>query len=107
MRLPQIEFQECRKCFSCFPPHLPWGDTDLNIVAGGQLEIMFVVDSRQDPAFETASALAKDSQGKSVRVLVATLSHTNSQKIHNIQTGIKVGPPAAEMGLQECGSQPG
>ena len=54
-----------------------------------------MVDSRQDPAFETASALAKDGRfscgNRSVHVVVATPSHTNSQKIHNIQTGIKVG----------------
>lgn len=57
--------------------------------------MLFVVDSCQDPAFETASALAKNpnfsSHGRSVRVVVATPSHSNSQKIHNIQTGIKVG----------------
>jgi hypothetical protein len=75
---------------ACSPPTYIWGILEDINIAGGQLEILFVVDSQYDPAFQTASALAKSSQARSVSVLIATLSNTNSQKIHNIQTGIKV-----------------
>ena len=56
----------------------------------GALEFLFVLDSKDDPAFHTASMLASRPNSNSVRVLIATASRTNSQKIHNIQTGIKV-----------------
>ena len=60
----------------------------------GALEFLFVLDSKDDLAFQTASMLASRPNSNTVRVVIATASRTNSQKIHNIQTGIKVRDPA-------------
>lgn len=56
---------------------------------GGPLEFFFVVESEDDPAYGVISELLLDLKGQvEVRVLVAGLSTTCSQKIHNQLAGI-------------------
>ena len=50
-----------------------------------------MVDSEADSACHSALSLSRNMKGASVRVLIAGPSRSNSQKIHSIQTGIKVG----------------
>jgi hypothetical protein len=51
---------------------------------GGQLEFLFVVESMDDPAYQSVSLLINELEGQiDARVLVAGHSTTCSQKIHN------------------------
>eukprot|EP00249_Psilotum_nudum_P017701 c26449_g1_i1 orf=626-1981(-) len=58
---------------------------------GGPLEFVFVVESKYDPAYEAVSKLIIDLQGQvDAKVVVAGLSTTCSQKIHNQLAGVDV-----------------
>ncbi|KAL4180773.1 hypothetical protein AMTRI_Chr12g234100 [Amborella trichopoda] len=58
---------------------------------GGPLEFLFVVESRDDPAYHAASQLILDFKGTvDAKVIVAGLSTTCSQKIHNQLAGVEM-----------------
>ena len=58
-------------------------------MSGGDLEVIFVVDSKADFAYKPACLLAKSSEERPARVIVASHTRTCSQKLQNLQTGIK------------------
>ncbi|KAH9554883.1 hypothetical protein CY35_08G086700 [Sphagnum magellanicum] len=56
---------------------------------GGQLEFLFVVESMDDPAYQSVSLLINELEGQiDAKVLVAGHSTTCSQKIHNQLAGV-------------------
>ncbi|KAJ6914131.1 hypothetical protein NC651_016403 [Populus alba x Populus x berolinensis] len=57
---------------------------------GGPLEFLFVVDSTEDPAYYAVSSLISDFKDSiDARIVVAGLSTTCSQKIHNQLIGVE------------------
>ncbi|OWM66078.1 hypothetical protein CDL15_Pgr015505 [Punica granatum] len=57
---------------------------------GGPLEFIFIVESTEDPAYHAVSLLISDFQGEvDAKVIVAGLSTTCSQKIHNQLVGVE------------------
>ncbi|KAG0616937.1 hypothetical protein M758_5G153300 [Ceratodon purpureus] len=56
---------------------------------GGPLEFLFVVESKEDPAYESISQLVHELKGQvDTKLLVAGYSTTCSQKIHNQLAGV-------------------
>ncbi|KAK4790409.1 hypothetical protein SAY86_017713 [Trapa natans] len=57
---------------------------------GGPLEFLFVVESIEDPAYRAVSLLISDFKGEvEAKIIVAGLSTTCSQKIHNQLVGVE------------------
>ncbi|KAJ1703683.1 hypothetical protein LUZ63_003462 [Rhynchospora breviuscula] len=57
---------------------------------GGPLEFLFVVESTEDPAYHAISKLISDFQDNvNAKIVVAGLSSTCSQKIHNQLVGVE------------------
>lgn len=57
---------------------------------GGPLEFMFIVESREDPAYRAVSLLLSDLKDEvDAKIVVAGLSTTCSQKIHNQLIGVE------------------
>ncbi|KAA3490086.1 Ceramide glucosyltransferase [Gossypium australe] len=57
---------------------------------GGPIEFLFVVESTEDPAYHAVSQLITEFKGDvDARVIVAGLSTTCSQKIHNQLVGVE------------------
>ncbi|KAK6158983.1 hypothetical protein DH2020_006297 [Rehmannia glutinosa] len=57
---------------------------------GGPLEFLFVVESTEDPAYHAISRLIKDFKDSvDAKIIVAGLSTTCSQKIHNQLVGVE------------------
>ncbi|XP_057447224.1 uncharacterized protein LOC130739027 [Lotus japonicus] len=65
--------------------------TQLTSLYGGPLEFLLVVESTEDPAYHPVSRLISEfkEQGVDARVIVAGLSTTCSQKIHNQLVGVE------------------
>ncbi|KAL9324725.1 hypothetical protein ACSQ67_009582 [Phaseolus vulgaris] len=64
--------------------------TQLTSLYGGPLEFLLVVESLEDPAYRAVSQLIADLEGSvDARVIVAGLSTTCSQKIHNQLVGVE------------------
>jgi hypothetical protein len=64
--------------------------TLVTVVAAGPLEFLFVVDGPDDPAMQPMREVVEAAKGVDARVLVSGQATSNSQKIHNLQTGIQV-----------------
>ncbi|XP_057967370.1 uncharacterized protein LOC131157328 [Malania oleifera] len=57
---------------------------------GGPLEFLFVVESKEDPAYHAISLLISEfKDGVDAKIIVAGLSTTCSQKIHNQLVGVE------------------
>ncbi|KAK4778008.1 hypothetical protein SAY87_018195 [Trapa incisa] len=57
---------------------------------GGPLEFLFVVESIEDPAYRAVSLLISDFKGEvEAKIIIAGLSTTCSQKIHNQLIGVQ------------------
>ncbi|XP_027925243.1 uncharacterized protein LOC114182552 [Vigna unguiculata] len=64
--------------------------TQLTSLYGGPLEFLLVVESVEDPAYNAVSKLLADLGGSvDARIIVAGLSSTCSQKIHNQLVGVE------------------
>ncbi|CAK8533929.1 unnamed protein product [Lathyrus sativus] len=64
--------------------------TQFTSLYGGPLEFILVVESTEDPAYHAVSRLISEFEGSvDARVLVAGLSTTCSQKIHNQLVGVE------------------
>ncbi len=59
-------------------------------------EIVFVVDSPDDPAFPILQTLARDNPGVKARVVVSGKAALSSQKIHNLRHAIGLLDPAVK-----------
>ncbi|KOM54188.1 hypothetical protein LR48_Vigan10g008000 [Vigna angularis] len=64
--------------------------TQLTSLYGGPLEFLLVVESVEDPAYHAVSKLIADLEGSvDARIIVAGLSTSCSQKIHNQLVGVE------------------
>ncbi|CAN6451411.1 unnamed protein product [Victoria cruziana] len=64
--------------------------TQITSLYGGPLEFLFVVESTDDPAYHAVSFLISDFKGSlDAQIVVAGLSTTCSQKIHNQLAGVE------------------
>uniref|UniRef100_A0A0D9YIV2 ceramide glucosyltransferase n=1 Tax=Oryza glumipatula TaxID=40148 RepID=A0A0D9YIV2_9ORYZ len=64
--------------------------TQITSLYGGPLEFLFVVESKDDPAYHAVSRLIAEYKDKlEAKVVVAGLSTTCSQKIHNQLIGVE------------------
>ncbi|WOL16116.1 hypothetical protein Cni_G24898 [Canna indica] len=64
--------------------------TQITSLYGGPLEFLFVVDSTDDPAYHAVSLLISEFQDNvDAKIIVAGLSTTCSQKIHNQLFGVE------------------
>lgn len=64
--------------------------TQITSLYGGSVEFLFVVESKDDPAFNAVTRLLADFKDDvDVRIIVAGLSSTCSQKIHNQLVGVQ------------------
>ncbi|CAA3022104.1 Ceramide glucosyltransferase [Olea europaea subsp. europaea] len=64
--------------------------TQITSLYGGPLEFLFVVDSIEDPAYHAVSRLLADFKDDvDARIVVAGMSATCSQKIHNQLVGVE------------------
>ncbi|KAK4771708.1 hypothetical protein SAY86_013483 [Trapa natans] len=78
----------------CYSHHLGsvYGQFPLQLTSlyGGPLEFLFVVESTEDPAYHAVSLLISEFKGEvDAKILVAGLSTTCSQKIHDQLVGVE------------------
>lgn len=68
-----------------------------------QYQVILVVDDEKDPAFPKLNALVKEAaaQGpgkiRNVSLLIAGLSHSQGQKVHNLLKGLEIVNPGTEV----------
>ncbi|EFJ40451.1 hypothetical protein VOLCADRAFT_119967 [Volvox carteri f. nagariensis] len=75
----------------CRPHSLDNWESHLGLMYDGPLEFVFVVESEEDPAAapERAPNVSRSAQGRDVRLVVAGLASSCSQKVHNLCAGIE------------------
>ncbi|XP_058115355.1 uncharacterized protein LOC131258221 isoform X1 [Magnolia sinica] len=88
MKLPRVSVVMPLKGFG--EHNLQNWRSQITSLYGGPLEFLFVVESTEDPAYHAVSLLIKEYEDSvDAKILIAGLSTTCSQKIHNQLVGVE------------------